>query len=53
MKEILNRLNNEIKELAGRLESASMFQKPVIAEEMLNKQLRFNELVVKVICGDD
>ena len=51
--EELKKMNAELMLLAKEMRKASMFRKAEIAEEMLDKQLRFNLWVLGVFCGSD
>lgn len=51
MNEEMKAINAKIKKLAVKLESAGLFEKPKIAEQMLAEQLRFNALVISALGG--
>lgn len=47
MKEKAERLNQELEELGRKMKTAGMFEKPAIAEQMLQRQLELNALLIK------
>ncbi len=47
MKEKAEKLNRELAELGQKLKKASMFDKPAYAEQMLQKQLELNSLLIE------
>ncbi len=46
MKEKAEKLNRELKELGQKIKTAGMFEKPAIAEQMLQKQTELNSILI-------